>query len=162
MIEHYYRIFNKVFSTGEPTVRNYEVACLHAFWSVLDVEERLIFEGQLKRYDRVQRSTNGKHLGFFDNESDSMCTTWPHEALFTFRSNKPVALVEITLSFADINSKVKAQIFVYAGRFAGIEFLQMPPPHIHATTDVRLQDVRIQHQVDDLVVECVSLLAPEG
>lgn len=161
-MDTYYRIYNKLFSTGQSRLRKYEAACVHAFWRALGPAERMVFQEQLRRYDRVQRSPNGKHLAFFDNESDGLCKTWPEGVLFRRRSDKPLAAAKAVLRFQERGTSVEAEIFVYAGRFAGIEFLKKPPMDGAAHEELELAAIRLSEGEDygSFIERCQLLYDP--
>lgn len=117
----FYRFRNYFFSYGERTLLEYECACLYGFWMLLGEEGRNKLEKQFLLYDRVQRSPNGRHLAFFDDESDGLCLTWAKADLFPFTGG-PRAVASLSLAGTGKSKKVTAEIFFYAGRFAGIEF----------------------------------------
>jgi hypothetical protein len=120
------RLLNRIMYAQEKSLFHYEAACLEAFRRVLPGPARLILESQFDRYDFVQRSPNGRHLSFFDADSDGLCRDWPESALFALRTG-PVAVCRFRMaSRTEGNrSEVTAELFFFGGRVVGIEFSQL-------------------------------------
>ncbi|QDQ27049.1 hypothetical protein FNU76_12135 [Chitinimonas arctica] len=124
------RLVNRLLYSQEHELRSYEIACIVAFRNALDEISGAALDAQLARYDFIQRSPNGKHLAFFDADSDDKCSTWPASDLFHYKS-PPVSAMRINFaSAAFLDGKKRdfcADLFVMNGRLAGIEFEKAPP-----------------------------------
>ena len=131
-----------MFSCGERSLFEYECACIYGFWTLLSEDGQRKLEKQFQLYDRVQRSANGKHLGFFDDESDGLCSTWAQTDLFPFKEG-PCAVASIDLAIPGNSKKVNAEIFFYAGRFAGIEFDKNIKSTLQKKREVMIKDAKV-------------------
>lgn len=111
---------------GSNRLRPYEEICIDAWRSTLPESLRKKLEGQLSKFDLIQRQARGTKSVFYDLR-DPQYQTWGDDILFADRQEgRKVFAATLTGKIGDVAESVRFSIYLHHGRLSSIEFASEP------------------------------------
>jgi hypothetical protein len=124
MLNYLSRLVHLAF--GSNRLRPYEQACIDAWRSTLPVVLRQKLDGQLSKFDLVQRQARGTKSVFYIAR-DPQYQSWGEDVLFPDREeDRKVFAATLTGRIGDVAESVRFSIYLHRGRLSSIEFASEP------------------------------------